>query len=193
MLTTHGDVDAARELLNTVEDAVGDDPYAISVWAHWASHTAQWAGDPAWGLRITDRWRTVDPHHFFVNIDSYLRVSRCWARALTGDDPAGAAAEAEEIIGTMLDPPMYGVTQYYAALAEMWLAAGMPNEADVALDRADRFAECLRLLLRAKVLHARGEPVGVVRAAVAKAETVSIERGAYIIARRAGELMTSSG
>jgi DNA-binding SARP family transcriptional activator len=201
MVTMHGDVDEARELLNTVEDAVGDDPYATSVWAHWAAHTAQWAGDPAWGMRITERWRTADPYHFFVNVDSYLRVSRCWARALTGDDPAGAAAEAEQVIGTMLDPPMYGVTQYYSALAEMWLAAGRPYEAGVALDNADRFAdhhderytECLRLLLRAKVLRARGEPVDVVRVAVAKAETVSIERGAYIIARRAGELTTSSG
>ncbi|MDN3357317.1 BTAD domain-containing putative transcriptional regulator [Actinomadura sp. DC4] len=199
IVTMHGDVDAARELLNTVEDVVGDDPYAISVWAHWASHTAQWAGDPAWGLRITDRWRTADPYHSFVNIDTYLRVSRCWARALTGDDPAGSATEAEQLIGTMRDPPMYGVTQYYSALAEMWLAAGMANEAGVALDDADRFAdrhderytECLRLLLRAKVLHARGEPVGAVRAAAAEAEIVSIERGAYIIARRAGELMTS--
>jgi hypothetical protein len=200
LLSMHGDLDAARELLDTVEDAVGDDPYAISVWALWSGHTVQWAGDAAGGMRITDRWRTADPHHFFVNIDAYMRVSRCWARALTGDDPAGAAAEAEQVIGrSMLDPPMYGASQYYALLAEMWLAAGMPVEAGVALDRADRFAdrhderyaECLGLLLRAKVLHARGEPVDVVRAAVAAAETRAAEREEYIIVRRAGDLMTS--
>jgi DNA-binding SARP family transcriptional activator len=200
MLTIHGDVDAARQLLNTVEDAVGDDPYAVSVWAHWACHNAHWAGDPGWGMRITDRWRAADPHHLFLNLDRNLRVSRCWARALTGDDPAGAAAEAEQVIRTrMLDPPMYGMAEYYALLAEMWLAAGMPVEAGVALDRADRFADRyderhtlgLRLLVHAKVLHARGESVDVVRAAVAEAETVSIEREEYIIARRAGELMTS--
>lgn len=202
MITVHGDVDAARALLSAVEDAAGDDPYAISVWAHWAADAAQWAGDAAWGMRITERWRTADPDHFFVNVDSYLRVSRCWARAMTGDDPAGAAAEAEHVIvTTMLDPPLYGVTQYLALLAEMFLAADMPDEADAALDRSEclsdvhdeRFTEGLRLLLRAKVLHARGAPSDVVRAAAAKAEAVSNERGAYIIARRAAELMVPLG
>jgi hypothetical protein len=28
--------------------------------------------------------------HFFIKVDPYLRVGRCWARALTGDDPAAA-------------------------------------------------------------------------------------------------------
>jgi hypothetical protein len=73
-------------------------------------------------------------------------VGRCWARALTGDDPTGAAAEAEQVVATtMLEPPMYGVTQhYYALVAEMFLAAGMPNEAGVALGRADRLRRVVR-------------------------------------------------
>jgi DNA-binding SARP family transcriptional activator len=200
LIAVHGEVEAARALLQTVEDAVCDDPYAISVWARWAASAAQWAGDPAWGMRITERWRTVDPHHSFVNVDLYLRVSRCWARALTGDDPAGAAADAEQVIlTTMPDSPAYGVTMNFALLAEMLLAAGKPNEAKAALDRADhffhvqdeRYAEPLRLLLHAKVLHACGAPSDAVHAAAARAETVSNERGAYVISRRAVEFMNS--
>jgi ATP/maltotriose-dependent transcriptional regulator MalT len=98
----------------------------------------------------------------------------------------------------MLDPPLYGATQYYSLIAEMFLAAGMPEKAGIALDGADRFAdahgerfaECLRLLLRARVLHAQGEPVAVVRAAAAKAKTVSAERRIYVVARRADDLMS---
>jgi hypothetical protein len=94
------------------------------------------------GMRITERWRTADPHHFFVNVDSYLRVSRCWARALTGDDPAAAAAEAEQVVSaTMLDSPLYEASQYRALVAEMLLAAEMPNEAGTVLDQADRLAD----------------------------------------------------
>lgn len=201
LIAVHGEVEAGRALLRTVEGAVGDDPYAISVWAHWAANAAQWAGDPSWGMRITERWQTADPHHSFVNVDFYLRVSRCWARALTGDDPAGAAAEAEQVIlTTMLDPPAYGVTMSFALLAEMLLAAGKPDEAERALDRADhlaevhdeRYAEPLRRLLRAKVLHASGAPAGVVEAAATQAETLSNERGAFIISRRAAEFMSSA-
>ena len=51
------------------------------------------------------------------------------------------------------------------------------------------FAECLRLLMRANVLHASGAPVDVVLAAAASARSVSIERGTHVIARRAEELM----
>ncbi|GAA1390679.1 BTAD domain-containing putative transcriptional regulator [Catellatospora chokoriensis] len=198
MLSVAGDVEAARAVLDTVEDAAGDDPYPIAVWAHWAADAAQWAGDPWWCLRITQRWRAADPHHFFVNVDAYLRVSHCWARALTGDDPAGAAAEAEQVVATMMmEPPLYGATQYYSLVAEMFLAAGMPDRAAIALDGADRFAEVngerfaesLRLLIRAKMLHARGEPVRVVRAAAEKARVISTEHGAYVITRRVDELI----
>jgi ATP/maltotriose-dependent transcriptional regulator MalT len=74
----------------------------------------------------------------------------------------------------------------------MWLAAGLPDAAATALDRADqaittygqRFAEGLLLLLRARLLHARGEPVDVVRAAAEAARARSDERGAHVFARR---------
>jgi hypothetical protein len=127
-------------------------------------------------------------------------VSRCWAQALTGDDPAAAAAEAEQVVRTtMLDPPMYSVSQYCALVAEMLLAAERPDKAGIALDQAERladvhgegFTEPLRRLLRAKVVHARGEPTDVVRAAAAQAKTIATERGTYVIARRAEELIAS--
>jgi DNA-binding SARP family transcriptional activator len=200
MMAVHGDVDDSRALLNTVESAVGDDAYAIAVWAHWATNAAEWAGDPAWALAITQRWEMADPHHLFINVDPYRRVSRCWARALTGDDPAAAAAEAEQVVRTtMLDPPMYSVSQYCALVAEMLLAAELPDKAGTALDQADRladahgegFTEPLRRLLRTKVVQARGEPADVVRAAAAQAKTIAMERGTYVIARRAEELMVS--
>ena len=44
----HGDVDAARALLDTLEAAAGDNPYRITVWATMAARIAAFVGDPAW-------------------------------------------------------------------------------------------------------------------------------------------------
>jgi len=79
----------------------------------------------------------------------------------------------------------------------MWLAAGAPDEAVAALDRADacldaygqRYPEGLILLLRARVLQARGEPVAVVRTAGEKARALSAEREAHLFARRAEKFL----
>ncbi|BCB76552.1 hypothetical protein GCM10022251_22660 [Phytohabitans flavus] len=190
----HGDVDAGLALLDTAEAIVGDDPYALSVWAYYAGMTASMVGDPALGRRAVERWLAADPEHLFVHVDPYLRQTSCWTRALTGDDPAGAAAEAEKLlVATLLDPPRWGIAFYYGLVAEMLLAAGMPVEAAAVLDRADwfldaqgqRYAEGLLLLLRAQVLLARGEPVAVVRAAAEQARQLSVERGAHLFAHRA--------
>ena len=43
----HGDVDAARALLDTLEAAAGDDPYRITVWATIAARIAAVVSDPA--------------------------------------------------------------------------------------------------------------------------------------------------
>jgi ATP/maltotriose-dependent transcriptional regulator MalT len=83
-------------------------------------------------------------------------------------------------------------------IAEMWLAAGTPAEAGIALDRADhaleaygqRYPEGLVLLLRARLLHARGEPAAVVRAAAEKARDRSNDRESFLFARRAEEFLT---
>ncbi|MDH6440285.1 hypothetical protein M2158_008826 [Streptomyces sp. SAI-144] len=79
----------------------------------------------------------------------------------------------------------------------MWLAAGKPDEADAALDRADsaidtygqRYAERLVLLLRVRVLQARGEPVAALRAVAERAYALSVEREAHLFARRAEQLL----
>ena len=97
------------------------------------------------------------------------------------------------LAATLLDPPRWGLAYWYGLIAEMWLAAEMPDKAATALDRADqalkalgqRYAEGLLLLLRARLLHARGEPVDVVRAAAEAARARSHERGAHLFAHRA--------
>jgi hypothetical protein len=58
-------------------------------------------------------------------------------------------------------------------------------------DYGQRYAEGLLLLFRARVLHARGEPVAVVRAAAEKARALSAERGAHLFARRAEEFLAT--
>ncbi|SQE00401.1 transcriptional regulator [Parafrankia sp. BMG5.11] len=193
----HGDVDGARVLLDRLEAAACGDSYAITVWAAFAVTVAALAGDPAWALRAAERGIAVDPEHSFVFLGSYQRLARCWARAVTGEDPAGAATEAKMIIAaTLLDPPRSGLATWYGLLAEMWLAAGMPAEATATLDRADsfldtygqRYPEGLILLLRARMMQARGEPTAVVQAAAERARALSAEREAHLFAHRAEEL-----
>jgi hypothetical protein len=199
MTALHGDVDASRSLFDKLEVAAEDDPYAITVWAAFSVVTAALAGDPAWASRAADRGIAVDPEYSFVFLGGYQRLARCWARALTGDDPAGAAAEAEVIIGAvLLDPPRSGLAAWYGLLAEMLLAADLPTKAAEALDRAEesldaygqRYPEGLLLLLRAQVRQARGEPTAAVRATADRARALSIEREAHLFAPRAEKLLT---
>jgi tetratricopeptide (TPR) repeat protein len=198
MTALHGDVDGARALLETIEAATGDDPYVITVWAAFAVTVAVLASDPARALRVAERGIAVDPEFSFVYFGAYQRLARCWARALTGEDPAAAAAEAQGIIAAALaDPPRSGLAMWYGLLGEMWLVAGTLDESAAALDRADallhtygeRYAEGLLLLLRARLMHARGEPVATVRAAAERARALSVEREAHLFARRAEELL----
>ncbi|WP_433363096.1 ATP-binding protein [Actinoplanes sp. CA-142083] len=197
MTALHGDLEGARELLDTVEAAAGDDPYAITVWSSFSVTVAALAGDPAWALHAAGRGIAQDDDFSFVFLGSYQRLARCWARAVTGGDP-DAAAEAEQIIAAaLLDPPRSGLATWSGLLAEMWLASGRIDEAAAALDRADsfvaaygqRYAEGALLLLRARLMRARGEPEAGVRAMAERARTLSTERGAHLFARRAGELL----
>ncbi|GII59764.1 hypothetical protein Pth03_81530 [Planotetraspora thailandica] len=198
MTALHGDLDAARALLDAMEAASGDDPYVITVWAAFAVTVAALAGDPVWALRAAERGIALDPEFSFVWLGSYQRLARCWARAVTGEDPAGAAAEAQGLIAVALaDPPRSGLVTWCGLLGEMWLAAGKLDEAAAALDQADlfldmygqRYAEGLVLLLRARLMQARGEPVAAVRAAAERARALSTEREAHLFARRAEELL----
>ncbi|MFJ4988852.1 ATP-binding protein [Streptomyces sp. NPDC088732] len=194
----HGDVDAALAQLATMEAASGGDPYAITVWAAYSARIGALIGDPARALHAAECGIAVDPTFSFGFLGSYQRLARCWAHAVTGVAAAGAAAEAQDlIVSSLSDPPCSGLATWYGFLAEMWLAAGKLDEADAALDRADRavatygqrYAESLLLLFRARVLRARGEPVATVRALAERAHALSVEREAHLFARRAEELL----
>ncbi|MEX5635629.1 ATP-binding protein [Parafrankia sp. FMc2] len=198
MTALHGDVDGGRAQLDILEAAAGDDSYEVTVWAAFAVTAAALADDPAGALRAAQRGIAADPEHTFVFLGSYPRLARCWARAVTGEDPAGSAAAAQGIIAaTLLDPPRSGLATWYGLLAEMWLAAGMPAEAAAALDRADssldtygqRYPEGLILLLRARLMAARREPAAAVRAAAERARALSLEREAHLFAHRAEKLL----
>jgi DNA-binding SARP family transcriptional activator len=193
----HGDVDRARGLLDEVEAAAGDKPYAVTISSHYSGMVASMIDDPAWATRVVQRWIAAGPQNY-AHVDGYLHITRCWARARIGDDPAGAAEEAEEIMATLLDPPQWGISFNYALIAEMLLTAGKPVKAGAVLDKADhyldvfeqRYAEGLLLLLRAQTLHATGASPAVVRATAGKARTLSAERGANLFARRAESFLT---
>lgn len=196
--TMHGNLPGARALLDAERAAAGDDPYAISVWAHFATMVAAMAGDPNWAASAAKQWIAADPEHFFLNVDSYLRVTWCWTQALTSKDPAAAAAEAEKIVETKLvDPPQLGVSFHFGLVVDMLLAAEDVDRAEIVLSRAEwfldahgqRYAEGLLLLLRARLLLRRGEPASVVRTAAEKARTLSTERGAHLFAHRAADFL----
>ncbi|WP_204078748.1 ATP-binding protein [Planotetraspora phitsanulokensis] len=188
----HGDVETAGAMIDEWNGP--DDSYAVATWAYYITIIASMAGDAGWVIRTIDRWTAVGTGRAAIQQEHYIRLNWYWARALTGDDPAGIAAEAEQLVaGTLVDPPRWGVAYHHGLLAEMWLAAGRPDKAAIALDRADqaleaygqRYAEGLVLLLRARLLHARGEPAEVVRAAAEKARDQSNERESHLFARRA--------
>ncbi|GLY28840.1 hypothetical protein Kisp02_22050 [Kineosporia sp. NBRC 101731] len=197
--TLHGDVEAGRSLLGTVYQAEGD-PFEMSGWTRYQTMAASMAGDAAWAMHATERWVAASADLPGVAQEAYVRLDWYWARALTGDDPAANAAEAEHVLAaTLLDPPRWGLAYWYGLIAEMWLAAGMPDKASTALEQAgqvlndlgQRYAEGLLLLLRARLLHARGEPVDVVRAAAEAARVRSCERGAHLFAYRAETFLAS--
>lgn len=194
----HGDMAAARQLLDILESAAGSQPYLITVWAAIACRTASIAGEPQWALQVADRGISVDPGFNFVFLGTYQRLARCWATAMTGDQPAAAAAEAEQIIeANLLDPPRSCVATWYALLAQMWTEAQRYEHAAGALEKAEwclntygqRYAEGLILLMRARLLHASGAPLAQVHLAAQHAQSVSIDREAHMFARRAQVLL----
>ncbi|WP_239591531.1 ATP-binding protein [Mycolicibacterium tusciae] len=194
----HGDIEAARHLLDILESAAGNEPYMVTVWAAITCRTASIAGDPQWASRVADRGISVDPGFNFVFLGTYLRLAKCWATAMTGDRPADAAAEAEQIItANLLDPPRSCVATWYALLAEMWIEAERYEDAANALDRAEwclqtygqRYAEGLLLLMRARLLQSRGAPFARVHAAALHAQSVSVNREAHLFAQRAQALL----
>ncbi|SCL54713.1 BTAD domain-containing putative transcriptional regulator [Micromonospora yangpuensis] len=196
--TLHGDVADGRALLDEIEDLAGEDPYMVTVWACAATRISVIAGDPVLALRASGRGIAVDPGFSFVFLGTYQRLARCWALAVTGQDPIGNAERARQIIAMhLLDPPRSDVAAWHGLLGEMLIAGGALDAAATALDEADfyldscgqRHPEGLLLLLRARLLQARGEPVEVVAAAAEHARAVSAEREAFLHARRAERLL----
>jgi DNA-binding SARP family transcriptional activator len=196
--TLHDEIGLAHARFDQQEASAGDDAHSIAAWAHFSSMAAAMAGDREWAARAVERWLAADPEHRFMAVASYLRITWCWVRALNGDDPASAAAEAEEVlITTLLDPLRFGIAFHYGLIVEMFLVAEMTDQARATLERAEwfldeqdqRYAEGLLLLLRARLLHATGAPDAIVRATAEKARTLSTERGAHVFARRTEEFL----
>ncbi|GAA1414969.1 hypothetical protein GCM10009662_62480 [Catellatospora coxensis] len=192
----HGDAETAGSMIDEWNGP--DDPYAVATWAYYITIIASMAGDAGWVMRTIERWMAVGTGRAAVQQEIYVRLNWYWARALTGEEPVGVTTEAEQLLaGSLVDPPRWGVAYHYALIADMWLAAGMPDKAAAALDHADhaldaygqRYAEGLVLLLRARLLHARGEPVEVVRAAAEKARRLSAERESFLFAGRADKFL----
>ncbi|MEV4138984.1 hypothetical protein AB0J72_43315 [Dactylosporangium sp. NPDC049742] len=172
----------------------------MTVWVYYTTMIASMAGDPAVARQACERWAEAGLDRLHTLTDEYIRQYRCWARALTGDDPAAAAAEAEQLlVAGLLNPPQWGIAYHYGLIAEMWLAAGRHEEATVSLKRADqavrdhgqRYAEGLILLLRARLLQARGEPAAAVRASAELARARSAQREAHLFAERATRLLAN--
>ena len=201
----HGEVDAARELFDILETAAAENPYQTTVWATMTARTASIIGDTAWALRAAQLGIAVDPGFSFVFLGTYQRLARCWGIALSSDDPDASATEIEEaqrlIAANLLDPPRSCVATWYALLGEMHLTTGSLDAAAEALDRArfyvdafgQRYPEGLIMLLQARVSHARGEPVGTVRAAAEAARALSVTHEAGLFAQRAERFLAELG
>ncbi|MFF5075587.1 ATP-binding protein [Actinoplanes sp. NPDC000266] len=194
-----GDPEAALTSIDRAFGA-GEDHFTVSMWAYYYTKSASMAGNTAAVMHAVERWTACGAAGTAGPLFLYVRLDYLWARALGGDDPAGIAAEAEELVATALsDPPRFALPYYNGLVAEMWLAADMIDEAATALDRAERamdehgqrYAEGFVALVKARLSHARGEPADVVRAAAERARALSTERGARLFAHRAEQFLTT--
>ncbi|MFF5075589.1 ATP-binding protein [Actinoplanes sp. NPDC000266] len=201
MTMLYGDVTRARKLFDTMEADAGDDRYEVTFWASFAVIAAAAAGDPGWALRCAERSIAVDPERSFLFLGTYPRLARWWGLGMTSRRPDAAGKLDQLITDSLLDPPRSSMTTWYAALAELLMAGGQMEKAAAALDRAERavdtfgerHSEGMILLLRARLLHVRGEPVAVVRAAAERARALSAEREAHLFAQRAERLLAEIG
>ncbi|WP_133877635.1 ATP-binding protein [Paractinoplanes brasiliensis] len=192
----HGDPGAAYSFLDAWDEP-GNEVVA-SIWVYYTAMVATMAGDLPSARRAVERWTGENLERVNAERSRYVRQYWHWVRALSGDDPASAAAEAQRhLASTLLDPPRWGIAYHHALVAEMWLAAERPHEAGAALARAaealdeydQRYAEGHILLVRARLLLARGASGETVRAAAEAARARSAARGAHLFARRAESLL----
>lgn len=202
MTAVHGDVPAARVLLERLETMAGEDPFKITVWAVHSVRIASVVGDPVWALAVTKKGIAADPELSFGFFGMYQRLARHWALAMTGHDPSASAKEVHRLITThLLDPPRSDIATWYALLAEMHLAANTLDAAAAALDLADqaldthgqRYSEGLILLVRARLRRAQGQPIDAVRTAAEAARDLSVAREAHLFAARATKFLGEVG
>ena len=131
----------------------------------------------------------MDPGFSFVFLGTYQRLARCWALAVSGEEPDTATTvipEAQRLIAAnLLDPPRSCVATWYALLCEMHLAAGSTDDAAIALDRADFYLNAYGRALPGRdcscccernCCKTQGAPVAVVRAAAELARSLSNDR-----------------
>ncbi|WP_285596719.1 AAA family ATPase [Kineosporia sp. NBRC 101731] len=188
----YGETDTARSLLADLAAATGDDPYAITVATSFEARAAAVVGDAGWALRAARRGIAADPDFSFFSLGTYLRLAQHWALAMTGQDPAAAADQAEHlIVANLSSPARTCVSTWYALLGEMRMAARDLDKAAAAVDRAEdslerygqRSSEGLIRLLRAKVMAARGDH-RTARHHAEQARDVAFGQGAHLFVRR---------
>ncbi|WP_432492635.1 ATP-binding protein [Kineococcus gypseus] len=194
----HGDEERARTLLDELELRADAQPFATTVWAMHTVRTAAMAGRPQRALQGALRGVQADPDASYVFHAPQVRLGLCWARALTGQDPAQALARAAELIDTHLTRPVRSCAALWLGLhAEMAIAAGELGTAAASLGRAheclerygQRYPEGLLLMIDASLMRARGEDGDAVQQQVAAARELSLRRGAPLFARRRDPLL----
>ncbi|MGW9630094.1 ATP-binding protein [Agromyces sp. NPDC055520] len=189
----HGETARARAVFARLTTAAGEDPYAVTVATSFEARTAAVVGDALTALHAAERGIAADPEFSFTSLGTYLRLARCWALAMTGQDPEAAADEAEQLIRANLTSPVRTcVSTWFALLGEMRLAAGSLEAAAGAIEQAEeclerhgqRSSEGLVILLRAQLTSAAGDGRAAIREAE-RARALSTEREAHLFARRA--------
>jgi DNA-binding SARP family transcriptional activator len=186
----HGDLAGAGEIHAAMEREI-DGPYPLLIWGSCVAVIQAQTGDPAAARAVTRRSIATDPQFSFVFLGTFIRVVDGWAAAMLGDDAEAAAAATQGLVDGMVDPPRWSLSLWYTLAAEAWLAAGRPEAAGAALDRAEaafeaygqRNCEPLTMLVRATWLRHHGDD-DAVRDLLVRARALAVEREAFLYVAR---------
>jgi hypothetical protein len=197
MSVFHGEVESGWERFEQMAAAVGSEPYPVIVWASFAGIAAVFADEVDLARRVAQRGLAADPQYDFLFLGTYVRVIGAWARAVSGDEPGGAADDIEALLDSLpQDQPRSGEGAWLTLLADACVRAGELDRAHGALARAEEamathgqvYAEPLRLLVLARLQHALREPAGVVRETLELARADATAREAFLLVGRADRL-----